>query len=206
MLLAFLLLWGEGVFALTLEFTLRLERDGSGEAALEAEVSDQAAGILQELCRAEPGMAGLPFPPEQEAVERFLAGVPGVELEECRSFGQEGGLRRHVLRLRAREGEALLSSGALGAMVLQKPQGEAGIRVFQVPLPSPGEWTPRRIRCARMLLEALGGLEVRLTLEAPSPLLETTGRKDSARRCRWLLDSAGWLQDTLPEIQASWRP
>ncbi len=190
--------------ALSLDLTLTFRKDGSLETQWEVEIPEKASGILQEMLSLEGAAKGI-FPPEEQAWRKMLEAHPGITLEECRSYGQAGG-RRYVLRLRAQEGEALLESGLLGALTLEKPQGEKGIRVLRVTLPSPKEWTPPRIRSARMLLEALGGLEVRLRLETPTPLLDTTGRKTAPRRCQWLLDSAGWFQDALPPLQASWNP
>ncbi|MGN0866166.1 MAG: hypothetical protein ACI4SG_00610 [Oligosphaeraceae bacterium] len=190
--------------ALSLELTLSFRKDGSLETKWEVQVPEKAAGILQQMLALEGAAPGL-FPPEEEVWREMVGQCPGVTLEECRSYGQTEG-RRYVLRLRAEDGEALLSSGMLGQVALEKPQGEKGVRVLRVTLPSPKEWTPARIRSARMLLEALGGLEVRLFLETPAPLLDTTGRKTGPRRCQWLLDSAGWFQDALPILQASWNP
>ncbi len=188
----------------TLQVSLNFLQGGSLEATLELEVPADAMSVLRALEGGGGDASGDFLMPSESTLTKAVSALSGVELKECRVYDQ-GKMTRHRITLFAKDARVLLSSGLVGKALLSSPPKDPSLHLLEIPLPLPGQWTPRRARAARLLLEALGGLEVRLLLQTPNPLLETTGIRDTPRKCHWVLDSTQWFQEKLPEIQASWR-
>lgn len=189
----------------TLQVSLNFLQGGSLEASVELEIPGEAVAVLRVLDGGGASAGGGDFlMPSESALSKAIEGLSGVELKECRVYDQ-GKARRHRITLFAQDARVLLSSGLVGKALLSSPSKDPSLNLLEVPLPLPGQWTPQRAKAARLLLESLGGLEVRLLLQTPNPLLETTGVQDTPRKCHWVLDSTQWFQEELPKIQASWR-
>lgn len=196
-----------GLRGTTLQVSLNFLQGGSLEATVELSVPVEAVSVLRALEGSDgaASSSGSDFlMPSEGALSKAIEGLSGVELKECR-VSDQGKVSRHRITLFAKDARVLLSSGLVGKALLSSPSKDPSLNLLEVPLPVPGQWTPQRARAARLLLESLGGLEVRLLLQTPNPLLETTGIQDTPRKCHWVLDSTQWFQDKLPEIQASWR-
>lgn len=192
------------LYGTTLQVSLNFLQGGSLEATMELQVPADAVPVLRAMGAGGEDGSGDFLMPSEAALTKAVSALSGVELKECRVFDQ-GKAARHRITLFAKDARVLLSSGLVGKALLSSPAKDPSLNLLEIPLPLPGQWTPRRARAARLLLEALGGLEVRLLLQTPNPLLETTGIRDTPRKCHWVLDSTQWFQETLPEIQASWR-
>lgn len=192
------------LYGITLQVSLVFLQGGSLEATLELQVSGEAVPVLRALGDGVGDASGDFLTPSESALTKAVSALSGVELKECRVYGQ-GKVTRHRIVLFAKDARELLSSGLVGKALLSSPAKDPSLHLLEIPLPLPVQWTPRRARAARLLLEALGGLDVRLLLQTPNPLLETTGIRDAPGKCHWVLDSTQWFQEKLPEIQASWR-
>lgn len=190
-------------YALMCNTELIFNEEGNVRAVLEITIPDKAAGILRGFfLSASEGMHEGPL--DEDAVRRAFLDTEGLwTLEEYNVYTMRGARRVRIQAMAEDALKALNGEGLLKGVTLTSNEAGGEYRL-KVAMPVPKPWNGERAANARRLMEMLDGMEAVLTVQAPNTILETTGTRDTLERCRWQLGPESFLQNTMPEISASW--
>ncbi|GEM_PF-5275973 len=201
LLLALIFACDFSLMALTFEMRLIFQEEGDLTAIVECAIPDKCAGMLQDYAmRISNGdNRGIL---DEEAVRRHCAEISDAELKSYNVYTIPEG-RRVRIEIFAKDARKFLFTNALGLVTLTDLT-ESDNTAFAIPLPKGKLLSERKKQQARELAEILGGLDIVLRVQSPTPLTESTGKCDAVDRCQWRISLEDIIQGKLPEIQAVW--
>jgi hypothetical protein len=196
---------------LELQQSVELRRDGSAYVTYDYSLPLETVPVLEDMqnvidegtgeAGAVAGHGGNGFL-NRVAVENFCAKTPGVALRRYTSHDSQG-LRKIHYEIEAKNGESAINQGVFGAFRLETLE-DGRHRIYAELPQGVSHLNAERTAALKQLTE---GMRLRLAVQVPTPIEETTGTLVNHRlTASWAFDGKAGNHplDGLPKMELIW--